>query len=145
MLWKKWSPAGLRYLGSAVALLHFSSHWLPGDREFWALVLCTLQSLWPQPVSSGNDFATEHAEMLHIFWWQLCGIFNSCWMVCIIAHPPHFTTGISCLVYNDTWPWAVNFYMPVWKTDILCHGNVYPSVCLSVHLSVHLSVFPDFF
>ena len=37
MLRKKWSPAGLRYLGSAVALLHFSSHWLPGDREFRAL------------------------------------------------------------------------------------------------------------
>ena len=34
---KKWSPAGLLYLGSAVALLHFSSHWLPGDREFRAL------------------------------------------------------------------------------------------------------------
>ena len=34
---KRWSPAGLRYLGSAVALLHFSSHWLPGDREFRAL------------------------------------------------------------------------------------------------------------
>ena len=31
---KKWSLARLRYLGSAVALLHFSSHWLPGDREF---------------------------------------------------------------------------------------------------------------
>ena len=30
---KRWSPAGLRYLGSAVALIHFSSHWLPGDRE----------------------------------------------------------------------------------------------------------------
>ena len=34
---KKWSPAGLQYLGSAVALLHFSSHWLPGDQEFRAL------------------------------------------------------------------------------------------------------------
>ena len=34
---KRWSPAGLRYLGSAVALLHFSSHLLPGDREFRAL------------------------------------------------------------------------------------------------------------
>ena len=36
---KKWSPAGLQYLGSAVALLHFLSHWLPGDREFRALPL----------------------------------------------------------------------------------------------------------
>ena len=35
---KKWSPAGLRYLGSVVALLHFSLHWLPGDREFRALI-----------------------------------------------------------------------------------------------------------
>ena len=35
---KIWSPAGLRYLGSAVALLHLSSHWLPGDREFRALL-----------------------------------------------------------------------------------------------------------
>ena len=38
---KIWSPAGLRYLGSAVALLHLSSHWLPGDREFRALWLQT--------------------------------------------------------------------------------------------------------
>ena len=36
---KRWSPAGLRYLGSAVALLHFSLHWLPGDREFRALLV----------------------------------------------------------------------------------------------------------
>ena len=42
MLRKKWSPAGLRYLGSAVAFLHFSSHWLPGVREFRALMyICT--------------------------------------------------------------------------------------------------------
>ena len=45
MLRKKWSPAGLRYLASAVALLHFSSHWLPGDREFRALPFGRIPSI----------------------------------------------------------------------------------------------------
>ena len=44
---KRWSPAGLRYLGSAVALLHFSSHWLPGDREFRALIYIYNVSFMP--------------------------------------------------------------------------------------------------
>ena len=43
---KRWSPAGLRYLGSAVALLHFSSHWLPGDREFRALAWMKIAPYW---------------------------------------------------------------------------------------------------
>ena len=50
---KKWSPAGLRYLGSAVALLHFSSHWLPGDQEFRALCWCP-GSLCHQEISSNG-------------------------------------------------------------------------------------------
>ena len=29
------------------------------------------------------------------------------------------------------------FYTPVWKTDVLCHGNVRPSVRPSVHPLVH--------
>ena len=31
-------------------------------------------------------------------------------------------------------------YTPVWKTDVLCRGNVRPSVCPSVRLSVRPSV-----
>ena len=38
----------------------------------------------------------------------------------------------------------VHFYTPVWKTDVLCYGNVRPSVCPSVRPSVRPS-FPDFF
>ena len=48
---KKWSPAGLWYLGSAVALLHFLSHRLPGDRKFrallyWAELATTAPNIW---------------------------------------------------------------------------------------------------
>ena len=35
------------------------------------------------------------------------------------------------------------FYTPVWKTDVLCRGNVRPSVCPSVRPSVRPG-FPDF-
>ena len=31
-----------------------------------------------------------------------------------------------------------HFYTPVWKTDVLCRGNVRPSVCPSFRLSVHV-------
>ena len=48
---KKWSPAGQWYLGSAVALLHFLSHRLPGDRKFrallyWAELSTTAPNIW---------------------------------------------------------------------------------------------------
>ena len=36
-----------------------------------------------------------------------------------------------------------DFYTPVWKTDVLCRGNVRPSVCPSVRPSVRPG-FPDF-
>ena len=38
---------------------------------------------------------------------------------------------------------VIHFYTPVWKTDVLCRGNVRPSVCLSVRLSIRPR-FPDF-
>ena len=46
------------------------------------------------------------------------------------------------------WVWVVfvyvcRFYTPVWKTDVLCRGNVRPSVCTSVRPSVRPR-FPDF-
>ena len=43
--------------------------------------------------------------------------------------------------------WLTFYYTPVWKTDVLCRGNVRPSVCPSVCPSVRPSVrprFPDF-
>ena len=38
--------------------------------------------------------------------------------------------------------WRLHFYPPVWKTDVLCRGNVRPSVRLSVRPS--RPRFPDF-
>ena len=38
----------------------------------------------------------------------------------------------------------IAFYTPVWKTDVLCRGNVRPSVCPSVRPSVRPSGFSGF-
>ena len=71
MLWKKWSPAGLRYLGSAVALLHFSSHWLPGDREFRAL-FGRIQFL-----AMLAKFQPSGGQKISSIWWLVNIIWNT--------------------------------------------------------------------
>ena len=44
---------------------------------------------------------------------------------------------------HSIFPSPIIFYTPVWKTDVLCRGNVSPSVRLSVRPSVRPR-FPDF-
>ena len=60
------------------------------------------------------------------------------------------TKGATQFFIGATWFFASrlpdgqpDFYTPVWKTDVLCRGNVRPSVCPSVRPSVRPG-FPDF-
>ena len=77
MLWKKWLPAGLQYLGSAVALLHFSSHWLPGDQEFRALYIAQVLYLKIMFMKmSDNTFSLSITNLSSI---QFSPFFNNLW------------------------------------------------------------------
>ena len=67
---------------------------------------------------------------------------DKCWSTCPNFYTPVWKTDVLC--YGNVWSTCPNFYTPVWKTDVLCYGNGRPSVRLSVRPSVRPS-FPDFF
>ena len=90
--------------------------------------------------------------LYHLFFVDICDLFSYILRVCITGTWTivklvvdrtriMFSVLYSTIYFFRDWlnTSSHHFYEPVWKTDVLCRGNVHPSVCPSIRPR-----FPDF-